>query len=207
MRDQFEKLKSSLVLQNPNKKASSLLLMSYYSREGTTTAAINLAESMAQDQNRNVLLVDGNTRNPCLHEAFDLENTTGFCDFPKDDFDFDQAVFRTSRRNLSVIPSGNVEYHPSQVFEHKKFEAFVGRAKQDFDSIIFDSCPIGKCYDSIVLASHLDGVLLVIEAEKTPWNDISRTKQVLEEKNIPILGAILNRRKYRVPRFIFDRFF
>jgi hypothetical protein len=109
--------------------------------------------------------------------------------------------------NLSLISTGNITYHPSQVFDHAQFRNFIKYVRERFDFVIFDSSPIGKYYDSIVLASHLDGVILVVQAEKTPCYEVKRAKQMLEDRNISILGTVLNRRRYHIPAFIFERFF
>jgi Mrp family chromosome partitioning ATPase len=112
-----------------------------------------------------------------------------------------------SLSNLVFIPCGQISTHPSQVFDHQLFAEFLIEAKKRFDFIIFDSSPVGKYYDSIVLASHMDCMILITEAEKTNDFEISRAKKILEERNIPIFGVILNRRKFRIPASIFNRFF
>jgi len=153
------------------------------------------------------LLVDGNTRNPCLHKIFDLDNTVGFSQLITEKIEISETVRNSAIANLFLIPSGKIIYHPSQVFDHVRFKNFLDSAKEQYDFVIFDSSPIGKYYDSIVLASQVNGVILVVQAGRTSWYNIKRAKKILEDKKIPILGAILNRRKYHIPGFIFERFF
>jgi len=207
VRDQLEKLKSSIILRNPNQEQKIILLVSYNEREGTSTVAVNFAESLSQDRKYSILLVDGNTRNPCLHKIFDLDNTVGFSQLITEKIEISETVRNSAIANLFLIPSGKIIYHPSQVFDHVRFKNFLDSAKEQYDFVIFDSSPIGKYYDSIVLASQVNGVILVVQAGRTSWYNIKRAKKILEDKKIPILGAILNRRKYHIPGFIFERFF
>ena len=78
---------------------------------------------------------------------------------------------------------------------------------QLFNFVIFDSSPIGQYYDSIVLASHVDGVILVVEAEKTTYLEVERAKQMLAEAKVPVLGVVLNRRRFHIPHFLFQALF
>ena len=206
-RDQLEKLKSSILLRNTSQNTRTILFASYNRGEGTSTVAVNFAESLAQDRNSKIVLVDGNTRNPCLHRFFDLDNTVGFSDLLIKKLEISEIVRISTTPNLFLIPSGKITYHLSQVLDNSQFKNFLDKVKEQYDFIIFDASPIGKYYDSIVLASQIDGVILVVQAEKTHWYNIKRAKQMLEDKRIPILGVVLNRRKYYIPRFIFERLF
>lgn len=210
VRHQFEKLKSHIILGNLNGQPRSILFSSYNHGEGTTSAVANFAESLAQEQKYKILAVDANTRSPSLQVFLGANNPSFSLTFPdmivqNDSIQLLKEMSNTS--NLIVIQSKNTANHPSQVFDHTHFASFIENSKKFFDFIIFDSSPIGKYYDSIVIASHLDGVILVAEAEKTLSSELKRAKQMLVDKNIPILGVILNRRRFPIPRFIFKRFF
>ena len=209
-RHQFEKLKSSLSLGNPAQKVKSILISSYNHGEGTSTVAANFAECLAQDMNLKILLVDANTRRPSLHRVFNPKgssNTPGFSEIVIKQTVTPALPKPSSSSNLSFVPCGSITHHPSGVFNHALFKAFSHKAKQLYDFVIFDSSPLGRYYDSIVLASNLDGVILVVEAEKTTSYDLKRAKEMLQDKNIHLLGVILNKRKFPIPRFVFERFF
>jgi capsular exopolysaccharide synthesis family protein len=209
-RHQLEKLKSGIILADSNQKTTTILFASYNHGEGTTTVAASFAESLAQNKKYNILLVDANTRAPHLHEIFtpnNPNNTLLFSDILTQQIKKPVLLNTSVTPNLSLIPSGDVTYHPSQVFDHSHFADFIREMKEQFDFIIFDSSPLGKYYDTIVLASHLDGVILVVQAENTPWYKLNRAKQMLGDKNILVLGVVLNRRRFHIPRSIFQRFF
>lgn len=209
-RHQLEKLKSNIIMADSGQKAKAILFASYNHGEGTTTLATTFAESLAQDKKYKILLVDANTRAHGLDTNLipdNLEKPLLFSDILSQESMSHSLPGSSVVTNLSVIPSGNIIHHPSQVFDHSHFADFIHQMKEQFDFIIFDSSPLGRYYDTIVLASHLDGVILVVQAEKTPWYELNRAKQMLEDKNVPVLGIVLNRRKFPIPRSIFQRFF
>lgn len=209
VRYQFEKLKSSVILGTGAQRIKSILFSSYNHVEGTTTVAANFAEALAEDKRYKILMIDANTRTPALHRIVNGLQ-------PNDNFAFSDVLTQqvekwtlpkpSAATNLSLVASGDISYHPSQVFDHTRFEKFISSVTELFDFVIFDSSPIGQYYDSIVLGSRVDGVILVIEAEKTQLHEAKWAKQMLEDRNIPILGVVLNRRRFRIPPFIFQRF-
>jgi capsular exopolysaccharide synthesis family protein len=210
VRYQFEKLKSGVILGTGARRIKSILFSSYNHGEGTTTVAVNFAESLAEDKKYKILMVDANTRTPRLHRivnGFQPNGNFVFSDvFTKQDEKWTLPK-PSAASNLSLVASGDISYHPSQVFDHTRFEKFINSVTELFDFVIFDSSPIGQYYDSIVLGSGVDGVILVVEAEKTQLNEAKWAKQMLQDKNIPILGVVLNRRRFRIPPFIFQRLF
>lgn len=209
VRHQFEKLKSCIILGTNGRRTKSILFSSYNHGEGTSTVVANFVGSLAKDRKYNTLLVDANTRTPILHEiatAYNAESALVFSDVVTREIKESALPKPSSTSNVCLVASGGATtYHPSEVFDHGVFLNFVDRVTKVFDFVIFDSSPIGKYYDSIVLASHVDGVVLVTQAEKTPFHELKRAKQMLQDRNIPILGVVLNRRRFHIPRFIFQR--
>lgn len=210
VRFQLEKLKSGLVLLAGKKKVRSILFLSYNEGEGATTVARNFARTMAEDKIYRTLLVDANTRNPALMTGKNGDEDNGVCTF-SDIFEGQGETFAMPEPSpdsaLTVIASGKPAHHPSQVFDHARFAKFMEEAKKRFHFVLFDSSPIGRYYDSIVLGSHVDGVIIVIQAEATQLHELRRAKQMLQDRDIPILGTVLNRRKFRIPAFVFEKFF
>lgn len=210
VRNQIEKLKSNVVLQATKKRIRSILFLSYNHGEGTTTVATNFVRSLAQDKRFKTLIVDANTRTPALMAGNQTASNNGhlvFSDVFAGQVENWTLPKPSADANMSVVPSGSPAYHPSQVFDHKRFKQFIGDAKKLFHFIVFDASPIGQYYDSVILGAHVDAVILVIQAERTQLHEVRWAKQMLEDRDIPILGTVLNRRKFYIPGFIFERFF
>lgn len=204
--DQFQKLKDSVAMKRDKDPGlMSIMVSSENHGNGATMVAVNLALALARSDLSRVLLVDADLRHPTLHEAFDLENTEGFSDILQEKISPEQGVRSTETPRLSVVPVGSNSIHPSQL-DMSKLEGTLIAFKNDFDYIIFNSSPINKYSDSIVLAAHLDAAILVIQAESTKWDDLERAKSQLEQRGVQILGVVMNRRKYFIPNFIYRRF-
>lgn len=207
VRHQFEKMTSGIVLEASSGGPRTILFTSYDHGEGTTTVVNNFAQSLAQERRYRTLVVDANTRSPALQQTGAIDGDMTFSEVLAGGIESIALPKPSNGTNLSVIPGGNVVYHPSQVFDHRRFSKFVKNAKKLFHFVLFDSSPTGSYYDSVVLGSHVDGVVLVVEAEKTQFHDLKWAKQLFKERGIPILGVVLNRRKFHIPRFVFERFF
>jgi capsular exopolysaccharide synthesis family protein len=210
VRAQFEKLASSIVIAQRKQRVRSIVFASYNHGEGTSTIVKYFAESLALGQKLKVLVVDGNTRTPSLGRGSNgngVQDSVSFSRVFAGQIEEFELAEPAPDSTLSVLPSGDVAYHPSQVFDHKQFSRFMDSAKKVFHFVIFDSSPIGLYYDSIVLSSHVDGVILVVEAEKTQPKELKWAKQMLRDRDIPLLGIVLNRRKYHIPAFVFEKLF
>ena len=77
--------------------------------------------------------------------------------------------------------------------------------KAEAEWVLFDSPPINSFNDSIALAHRVDAVVMVVEAEKTRWEVAQSAKQRVESGNGKILGIVLNKRRYYIPKFIYKR--
>ncbi len=96
-------------------------------------------------------------------------------------------------------------YNPSILFESKSLDAHIENMKKQAEWVLFDSPPINLFNDSIALAPRVDGVVMVVEAEKTRWEVAQSAKQRIESGNGKILGIVLNKRRYYIPEFIYKR--
>ena len=209
VRQQFEKLKSTLILGATSGGPRAILFSSYNHGEGTSTIVANVAAALAQQKKYRTLVIDANTRKPGLERILSESVVTHdivFSDIVSPEGSEPISLGKVSESNFFLIRCGNTSYHPAQTFDHTKFATFVNSAKEVFDFVVFDSSPIGKYYDAIVLAARMDGVILVTQAEKTPAYELKIAKHTLLERGIPILGVVLNRRRFHIPQFVFDRF-
>jgi non-specific protein-tyrosine kinase len=74
-------------------------------------------------------------------------------------------------------------------------EALINELKERYTDrfIIFDSPPLLASADSLVLSRFIDGILMVVEAEKTSKEDLKRAMELLQDK--PVIGTVLNKIK------------
>jgi len=107
--------------------------------------------------------------------------------------------------NLHVLTCGRKYSGPESLFHSNRFNDFIEAVKEKFDCIIFDAPPVNGSAEAKVLASKVDGVILVIESGKTRRQVAIRARKELEAAGGMFLGVILNKKKYYIPNWIYKR--
>jgi Mrp family chromosome partitioning ATPase len=105
--------------------------------------------------------------------------------------------------NLRVITSGNPHPNPVNIFRSDFFDSWIDQMKGQGDWVLFDSPPPNMYSDSIALAGKVDGVVLVVQAEKTRVKVIQNTRDLLENGGGNILGVVLNKRHFHIPDWLY----
>jgi capsular exopolysaccharide synthesis family protein len=183
-----------------------VMVVTCYSGTGSTTTASLLAASLAEGKKSRVLIIDGNFRTPSLNLVFEVQNNGGFSETVSEELPFDAYIQSTNRENLFVLTHGPVSLAPMEVFEGDAINTLLTALKQRFDFIIFDAAPLLEFPDAYALAPRVDGVILVIGAERTSVDDALKAKQDIERAGGRILGVVLNRYKDYRPS-LFKKFF
>lgn len=203
--EQYQQLKASLLNRYPDLRHKVIMLASSAENEGCTTTAVNLAKALASDDKTKVLLIDGNLRSPSLHQVFGLNNKNGLSNILHGENNTEQAIKKTKIDNLFLITSGNGAAHPASIFDSQELKPILDQFKNRFDFVILDAPPVTLYPDSINLCSKVDGVIFVVEAEKTRWEVAQQAKGQLTAAGGRILGGVLNKRKYYIPQAIYKR--
>ena len=201
---EHHRLKYNILRLNSGKKLKAILFSSPTRGEGTSTVLINFAASLASDGDR-VLLVDANLRNPSLYSAFTLNRESGFTELLLGRQSLSEVVKETSVPRLSVITSGANHSNPFTICESACLKDRVESMKQEMDWVLFDSPAITSCNDAPALAAGVDGVILVVESEKTRWEVAENARKWVKGGNGNVLGVVLNKRKYHIPQWIYKR--
>ncbi|MGI8992327.1 MAG: GumC family protein [Bryobacteraceae bacterium] len=164
--------------------------------EGKTTIATNLAIALAAT-NRRVLLIDGNRRNPRLHDIFHVPNTWGFSDLlrsftPCDEYAGEDLAIETEIPGLSVLPNGSNSANVLDLLYDHRTAEMMGRFRAEFDAILIDTPPVLTHADARALGKLADGVALVIRAGQKPFDSALAAWSRLNEDGVHGLGTILN---------------
>lgn len=180
-----------------------LLLGITESGEGKTNIAADLAVSYAQSDSR-VILLDADLRNPSAHRYFGLDNENGFSDLLADDSKTEEVVKKVEGLDrLTVITSGNASLAPVldgiTLTRPNKIVKILNLLKKQSDVLII-AAPSVSIADSWVLASKVDGVLLVIQPRGTHPSEARRLLEQLHRAKATILGAVL----YHTPSNLTD---
>ncbi len=186
----YRTLRTNIQFSSLDKPLRTILITGVEPGEGKSTTLANLAVVMAQGGKR-VIAVDCDLRRPSLHKLFALPSEPGLT----------TALLEGKGRPLlqeTIVPglrlltSGPLPPNPSELLGSRHFEELLGSLVSDADVVLLDAPPVIAVSDAAVLASKVDGVILVINAGKTKRDLARRAKSLLQNVNAPLLGAVLN---------------
>ena len=187
----FRSLRASVLLSTADHPPGSLLITSTQPGEGKTTVATNLAISLAQLGQR-VLLVDADLRFPSLEKLFCIRENLGLVSYLTGQEDWRTAVCPSGSPGLDLLPCGPVPPNPAELLSSKSMGAFLGSAKSEYAFVILDSSPLLMLADSRILASLVDGVLLVAKSGATPREQIRQSQSGIRSAGANLIGVVLN---------------
>jgi polysaccharide biosynthesis transport protein len=184
-------IRTNIMFMSPDQPIKVMLVTSAGPSEGKTTIACFLATAMAQAGSR-VLLVDCDMRRPRLHRVFKRSNAVGITTALLDPSTLDDLNLETGIPNLSMLPTGPIPPNPAELLHSERFTSLVATFRARYDRVIFDSPPIAPVTDAVVLATHVDGTLLVVRALKTSKDLAKRGVRLLNQVGARVIGAVIN---------------
>ena len=212
VRQYYEALRDRVLLSvdGSSKPSCILALTSCLSDEGVSTVAANFAVTLARHAQGSVLLVDANLRRPSVHRIFGVKISPGLLDILVDDRRNREIIHSSSAGNLSssagnlfVLSSGRRAVDLSRLYRSQVFRDLVDRWKRQYRFVVFDIPAVSEDSSAVHLASLVDGVILVVEAERVRWQVAQRAKERLLEAKANVLGVVLNKRRFPVPGWLY----
>jgi protein-tyrosine kinase len=188
--EEFRTLRSRLYSAREKMALKKLLITSALPKEGKSFTAANLAQVLARQHGRRVLLIDADLRGPRLHMMLGTTSSPGLADYLQGRSDEFSIMQRGPMENLFFIPSGHDISDPADLVANGRLNALLQRLEPLFDWIIIDSPPAVPVSDASVLAKVCDGVLLVVLSNATPVDMAQRARQEFPEETL--VGVVLN---------------
>lgn len=184
-------IRTRILLGNPVKQPRTLLITSASPREGKSTIAVSLGITMAQSDQR-TLLVDTDLRRPRLHHVFGQTLDKGLTTIMDGSTSIEDAVSPTEVKNLSFLASGPIPANPSELLGSARMEQVMKDLLARYDFIIFDSPPCIAVTDAVVLSTKTDGVIFVIKQGSTTKEAAKEAHRRLGNIGENLLGCIMN---------------
>ncbi len=185
----YRTLRTNIQFSSLDKPLRTLLATSTAPDEGKSTTIANLAVTIAQAEQR-VILVDCDLRRPTLHTLFDVPNSEGLTSMMLQE-DGQPPLQRTEVPGLMLLPSGPLPPRPPDILGSRRMEAAIAELLQHADMVLFDTPPINAVTDAAVLATKVDGALLVFRAGSTRRDRARDARMLLEKVNAHIVGVVL----------------
>jgi non-specific protein-tyrosine kinase len=185
----FRTLRTNLMFSSLDRPIHTLLVTSAAAEEGKSTTLANLAVTMAQS-GRKTILVDCDLRRPRQHELFGVSDKPGLTSMILGQTK-KPPLTATGVDDLWLLPAGPLPPNPADLLGSKRMDEVIAVLKARADIVLFDAPPVAAVTDAALLASKLDGVLLVVSAGQTKREHALRAKELLEKINVRLVGTVL----------------
>jgi non-specific protein-tyrosine kinase len=188
----YRTLRMNLQYATLDKALRTLLITSPGADEGKSTTLANLGVTLAQIERR-VIMVDCDLRRPRLHQLWGLDNQIGFTTMLLEERYLEEPPLQeTGVENLRLLPSGQLPPRPADLLGSQRMDQVIERLLQQADMLLFDAPPVMGVTDAVVLATKVDGVLLVVSAGETKREDAQNALARLNAVNARVVGSVLN---------------
>jgi capsular exopolysaccharide synthesis family protein len=191
--EQYQGLRLTLERLGHGRGAQALAVTSPAAGDGKTVTAINLAGTLARGSEGRVLLIDADLRRPAVASQLALDTTVkGLTDALIDArTSLDDVTTTLEPFNLSVIPAGTGHGAVHQMLRSTRMERLLVEARERYDFIVLDTPPLLPVFDSALLAKSVDGVLMVVSANRTPRKLLGEALNLLDAGKV--LGIVFNK--------------
>lgn len=198
-------IQGSIISASANRQVKTILVTSCNRREGKTLTAICSAFALSGNANADVLLVDGNFSAPKLHEHFSAPLSPGFSHLLEAKMEAKDVLVKTAYQRLLLLPQGGTSISLTDLYRSKNFETQISWFKSNFDYVIYDGSSIFGASDASAIARYFDGIVLVVECERTRWEVLRDASERITKAGGQILGVVLNKRHYYIPKAFYGR--
>src|SRR6267142_1813030 len=206
MSEAFRALRTSILLSQADHPPQVILVTSALPREGKTTAAANLAVTLAQLGDSTVL-VDADLRKPGIGRLLNLGSGkyAGLSSYLAGVSSLDLvSVPHPAIPNLVAIPTGPLPPNPADLLSSRRLVEAIAELRTKFKFIVIDSPPIMAATDAVILSVQADGVLIVVRSGETPKEAFTRTRDLLNSVKCRILGVVLNAVDSNAPDYYYS---
>ncbi len=187
----FRTLRTNLIFSGVERTLTTLVITSAKNDDDKSETIANLAVTFAQSGSKTIL-VDGDLRNPAQHTVWGVKNDRGLTTMMLEpEAMANPPLIQTEVENLALLPSGALPPVPSDLFSSQRMSEVLGVLKARANYVIFDAPPVLSASDAALLASRLDGILLVVKTGSTRRDQVARARDELNRIHARLLGAVL----------------
>lgn len=203
----YRNVRSALLFSTGANAPRVIAMTSAVPKEGKTTTSLNLSVSLAQAGQR-ILLVDADMRRGEIHKFFGLEGGRGLSDVLAGQAKPESVIQRTGLPNMDLVATGPFPANPAELLLRNEFNSFMDYARRTYDRVIIDCPPVMAVSESSILASMVDGVVMVVWAGQTSRKLAQLSLQVLRQRGARMLGCVLNNLEFgRVGYYYYSTYY
>jgi succinoglycan biosynthesis transport protein ExoP len=190
--ESYRGLRAGIDFSAMDAPVATLAVSSARAGEGKSLTAINLAIAMAVD-GRSVILVDADLRWPSLHRLLGLQPSPGLSEVITGQCGLQEALQPVPEHQLLVLTGGSIPRNPAEMLNTAAMQNIIRQLSEQTDIVIFDTPPCVPFTDAQVLATKLDGMLLVTALGEARKAELQRARQLIDQARIRVLGVVFNK--------------
>ncbi len=204
-REEEIKLVQRVFLSTGQRAPRTVLFSGVEAEAGCASICARVAQALAAQADGPVCVVDTDFRAPSLHQYFGVDNFKGLAEAILQSGPLREFAQQLPESGLWVIPSGFEVAQLGFPLFLDRLRSRMTELRSAFKYVVVHSSPLGVDADSMLLGRWTDGVVLVVEANLTRRETARRVKESLEVANVPVLGVVLNNRKFPIPETLYRR--
>lgn len=187
----FRTLRTNLTLRDFDKKLKVINVISTTAKESKTTTVLNLAYVYSQ-LGKKVLVIDLDLRSPSIHKKLNIKNKNGLSDILSGQVNITEALVHVTD-NMDFILAGTKIPFAAEFIQSRMLKEFINGLKEKYSLILLDCPPVGLVTDGVIASNLADGTILCLASGKNDTKDLEKTKDLLEQTNVNILGIVMTR--------------
>lgn len=186
----YRTLRTNIQYSSFDKEIRSIVFTSSEPGEGKTTTAGNFALSLAQD-GKKVILMDCDLRKPSIHKTFRVSNNNGISDVLVGKVEITKAI-QHHESSMHILTSGKIPSNPSEMLGSKLMKKLLEELRESYDYVVIDVPPVLAVTDAQLVATKVDGVVLVVKAQGAKKDNVINAKNALDKIHANMIGTVLN---------------
>ncbi|MCE5097099.1 polysaccharide biosynthesis tyrosine autokinase [Staphylococcus devriesei] len=190
--EKFRGIRSNIMFSGANHEIKSIIVTSEKPAAGKSIVSANIAVTYAQAGYK-TLIIDGDMRKPTQHYNFETSNYDGLSNLIIGKSDFEKAIRDTRVDNLDLLTSGPVPPNPSELIASDRFKNLYEQLMEMYDFVLIDTPPVISVTDAQVFLQSVKDCVMVIDTERNNKKEIKKAKQLIEQADGHIIGAVLNK--------------
>ena len=203
--ESLKTLRTNLMFSGPSVRVFGFT--SFGPGEGKTTLSLQTAIAFAQTGKR-VLLVDADLRKSVLAGQLRVRaKIEGLSHYLSGLSNVSELLRETDIPGLYIMFAGTRVPNSTELLGSENFARLIPALKEVFDYVVVDTAPVGQVIDCALMAPHMDGVVMVIDATRNSYKLERRVKNQLEKSGGKILGVVLNQVDLSHERGYYGRYY
>ncbi len=189
--ESFRAVRTSLAFYTGQTKCPVVIVSSPVSGEGKTFVSVNLATIISM-MNKKVLIVGLDLRKPRVHTILNAGNGHGMSQFLSGNATFEEVIVPTQIENLFFAPSGPIPPNPAELIGSPKMAEFITQARNEFDTIIIDTPPVGIVTDALLLGQMANVTLFVVRQRYTTRGSVALLDEIYRKGEMSNISLVVN---------------